>query len=42
MEIAKNEVAAVKEIAAKAEQIAELQDLELMLVGGGLGDITLG
>ena len=43
MEIGKNEIAAVEEAALKgAVEIKELQELELSLVGGGHGDISLG
>lgn len=43
MEISKNEVAAVKEAAAKVdEDFVLLRELELSLVGGGSGDISLG
>jgi hypothetical protein len=42
MEISKNEVAALQEAANKVEQLIELQDLELLMAGGGCGDISLG
>lgn len=43
MEIAKREIAAVQEATNQATaDMQELDDLELMLVGGGSGDISLG
>jgi hypothetical protein len=43
MEIAKIEIAAIQEAAEKgAVEMKELHDLELSLVGGGCGDISLG
>ena len=43
MEIAKKEIAAVQEAAAKCEvEVKELRELELSLVGGGCGDVALG
>jgi hypothetical protein len=43
MEITKPEVAAVFAAVAKVEEsVNELNDLELALVGGGVGDICLG
>ena len=43
MESTKPEVAAVFAVVAKIEEsVKELNDLELALVGGGVGDICLG
>lgn len=43
MEISKSEFAAIEAVVVAAKtDVAELQDLELSLVGGGCGDITLG
>ena len=40
MEFRQKEVEAVIEVAVKAE-VAELNDLQLALVGGGIGETTL-
>ena len=43
MEIAKIELNAIREAADKVEQVVvELSELELVMVGGGTGDIHLG
>jgi len=43
MESTKPEVAAVFAVIAKIEEgVKELNDLELALVGGGVGDVCLG
>lgn len=43
MEISKSEVMAIQEVVGQAEQVVvQLQNLELSLVGGGCGDISLG
>lgn len=43
MEIAKNEVVAVELVAGMTEPgLKALSELELALVGGGCGDISLG
>ena len=43
MEIAKPEVAAVIAAVSKIEEgVRELSDLQLAVVGGGVGDIILG
>lgn len=42
MEIAKTELAAVEALASsKKDEVTELISLELVLVGGGMGDIVL-
>ncbi len=42
MEIAKNELAVVEEAVQEAsrKEIQELNDLQLALVGGGIGDVV--
>ena len=42
MEIAKTEIAALEQATAKAADPVQLSELELALVGGGVGDILLG
>jgi hypothetical protein len=43
MEFAKIEMNAVREVSAQVEStIVELSDLELILVGGGTGDVQFG
>jgi len=44
MEIAKHEVAAVEKVVSEVagQEIQELQDLELALVGGGIGIVIVG
>ena len=43
MEFAKNEIAAVREAADNVvDQLVELSELELVMVGGGTGDVQLG
>ena len=44
MELTKVEVEALKEVVAKAEQneIRPLEDLQLVLIGGGIGDVAWG
>ena len=44
MEIAKTELAALESVVASApvHQVRELVDLELVLVGGGVGEVILG
>ena len=43
MEITKPEVAAVFAAVAKIDEaVKELNDLDLVLIGGGVGDILLG
>ena len=43
MEMNKPEVAAVKAVALQADQVVhELSDLELALIGGGVGEVILG
>jgi hypothetical protein len=44
MEIAKIEVAAVEKAASEVEvqNTIELQDLQLALVGGGIGEVIVG
>ena len=41
MEFTKTEINAVKEAALEVE-VTELNEIELALVGGGLGDVHLG
>lgn len=42
MELTQNEIAVVKQVASQAHQlqIAELDDLQLTLIGGGIGDFV--
>ena len=43
MEITKQEISAVREAADQnCEKVVELSDLELVMVGGGTGDVHLG
>ena len=44
MEIAKVEIAAIEGALAKADNfvVTDLTDLQLALVGGGIGDVILG
>ena len=43
MEIAKIEIAALEQVTSKqSEALVQLSELELTLVGGGVGDILLG
>ena len=43
MEITKPEVVAVSAAIAKVEEaVRELNDLELTMIGGGIGDVILG
>jgi hypothetical protein len=43
MEFAKSEISAVREVVKNVdESFAELTELELVLVGGGTGDVQLG
>jgi hypothetical protein len=44
MEIAKAELAALETVIVNApvHQVQELTDLELVLVGGGIGEVILG
>ena len=41
MEFAKSEVAAVEQVVVEAHVIQELNDLELTLVGGGIGTVVI-
>ena len=41
MEIAKEEFAALAQIVGKVEELTELDELQLTLVGGGVGDVIL-
>jgi len=41
MEFAKSEVAAVEKVVAEANVVQELNDLELALVGGGIGTVVI-
>ena len=42
MELTKVEVAAVKQIVEHAESMEELNELQLALVGGGIGTVVVG
>ena len=43
MEMTKVEISAVRDVASKVEDaVIELNELELLMVGGGTGDIHLG
>jgi hypothetical protein len=43
MEFAKLEMSAVREVSEKAnEVVVELSELELVMIGGGTGDVHLG
>jgi hypothetical protein len=43
MEFAKTEMLAVREVSEKAnEAVVELSELELVMIGGGTGDVHLG
>ena len=43
MEMTKVEISAVRDVANKVEDaVTELSELELLMVGGGTGDIHLG
>jgi hypothetical protein len=42
MEMNKVEIGAVQAVENQAISVIELEDCELMLIGGGMGDITLG
>jgi hypothetical protein len=43
MEFTKTELAAVRDVAVEVkDHVTELNELELMLVGGGTGDVQFG
>lgn len=44
MELNQTEVAALEEVVANvsSSQVRELQDLQLALVGGGIGEVVVG
>ena len=42
MELTKVDVDACEQITKPAEQLRELSDLQLALVGGGIGEVILG
>ena len=42
MDINKVEIAAVQEVEGQTNAVKELNEFELLLVGGGWGDISLG
>jgi hypothetical protein len=42
MELNNVEIGAVQAVESQVVSVIELQDCELMLIGGGMGDITLG
>jgi len=42
MEMNKAEVAAMEQIVERAESIEELNELQLSLVGGGIGTVVVG
>ena len=42
MEIAKKEVEAVQEATTKAEEVIQLDQLQLAMIGGGCGEVLFG
>jgi len=42
MELNKVEVAAVEQVVERVESLDELNDLQLALVGGGIGTVVVG
>lgn len=42
MEVAKLEILAVREVAEKVNEVVELSELELVMIGGGTGDVHFG
>jgi hypothetical protein len=42
MELAKQDLTAVKENQTAEDELRQLSDLQLVLVGGGIGDVIVG